>query len=253
MKRLLDESLPPELKDILRSADDDAPRVPEKRQDRIIAAIATASTVGTAATAVAAGSRIDGIIRIAKWGVPLVGVIAAATFGLVSEGPARAPSHAGTATPAPTAAPLEPPPRAETPADPLPVEQGVRVEDLPTATPAAQPPAPRAEGDVVRAPTKAAPVPTVAPEPNIDAEIAAIDKARAALTAGQAAEALTRVETYRSTFAAAHFADEADAIEVQALAALGRKDEARRKAEVFLERRARSPYAQRVRSAVGLK
>jgi len=37
------------------------------------------------------------------------------------------------------------------------------------------------------------------------------------------------------------------------LAALGRKDEARRKAEEFLARRARSPYAQRVRSAVGMK
>ena len=85
-----------------------------------------------------------------------------------------------------------------------------------------------------------------------DAEIAAIDKARGALTTERPAEALARVQTYRSTFAAPHFADEADAIEVQALAALGRKDEARRKGEEFLTRRPRSPYAQRVRSAAGL-
>ena len=95
--------------------------------------------------------------------------------------------------------------------------------------------------------------PRPAPAPNIDAEIAAIDAARAALTTERSAEALTRVETYRRTFAAPHFTDEADAIEVQALAALGRKDEARSKADEFLTRHARSPYAQRVRSAVGMK
>ena len=270
MKRLLDDSIAPELQDILRSAEEDLPRAADERQDKILAAIATASTVGTAATAtVAAVSRADGVVRIAKWAAPLLGVVAAATFAVVSSSRAPAPSSSEGSASAPAAVTSETRSEAQHPSEPAPAVPGMRVEDLPTAAAPAQRPAPRLDENRAHPSASGArdessgaatgihsgrEAREIAPpaEPNIDAEIAAIDKARGALTTERPAEALARVQTYRSTFAAPHFADEADAIEVQALAALGRKDEARRKGEEFLTRRPRSPYAQRVRSAAGL-
>lgn len=254
MKRLVDDSIAPELHDLLRSAEGDAPPAPEDRQDKIIAAIA-ASTAGGAATAAvtaAASTRLDGLVRFAKWAAPLFGVVVAASYVGVREPADRAQPVEPGGTPAPAVEQVQRPPEAEPPPTAT-REEGVRVEDLPSAAASAQRPAARADGDVPRPPSPAAARPLPAPEPNIDAEIAAIDKARGALAGERPAEALGRVEAYRSTFADPHFADEADAIEVQALAALGRKDEARGKAERFLATRARSPYAQRVRSAAGLK
>ena len=85
---------------------------------------------------------------------------------------------------------------------------------------------------------------------SIDAELAAIEAARGVLASGHASDALARVHDYRTTFATPHFSDEADVIEVQALAALGRGDEARTKAQRFLAAHPRSPYAQRIRAVV---
>lgn len=251
MKRLVDESIAPELRDLLRSAEGDAPPAPEDRQDEIIAAIA-ASTAGGAATAAvtaAGATRLDGLLRFAKWTAPLLGVVVAASYVVVKD-PANPAQPAGL--PAPPVEQVQRPSEGEPPSIATRAE-GVRVEDLPSAAVAPQRPPPRAEGEMPRPPSAGAARPAPAPEPSFDAEIAAIDKARGALAGERPAEALARVEAYRSTFADPHFADEADAIEIQALAALGRKDEARRKAERFLATRARSPYAQRVRSAAGLK
>ena len=256
MKRLLDEPIAPELREMLRAADEDAPAAPVQRQDEIIAAIAAASTAGSAATVAAADAgRLDGLASSAKWCVPLLGVVVAATFAVLSG--SSAPTMAsGTTMARPVHGPEQTQAHDEAIGPPTSTasgDRGVRVEDLPTASVPAQRPAPRAEGEVARTAVQAGARPAPAPAPNIDAEIAAIDAARAALTSERAADALARVQSYRSAFADPHFADEADAIEVQALAKLGRKDEARHKAEQFLERRALSPYAQRVRSAAALK
>ncbi|MDF2694635.1 MAG: hypothetical protein K0S65_3018, partial [Labilithrix sp.] len=81
-------------------------------------------------------------------------------------------------------------------------------------------------------------------------ELALVDKARVALAQGNAREALARVGEYRARFAAPRFADEADALEVSALAALGDHAAARSKAERFVVAHPDSPYLQRVRSVV---
>ncbi|MBN9166627.1 MAG: hypothetical protein J0I07_37180, partial [Myxococcales bacterium] len=60
-----------------------------------------------------------------------------------------------------------------------------------------------------------------------------------------------QVSSYRATFREQHFSAEADALEVQALANLGRHAEARSKANAFERAHPSSPYMQRVRSAVG--
>lgn len=119
----------------------------------------------------------------------------------------------------------------------------LRVDDLPAAhTPSAKP-------TVAARPT----APVVSPAPATDAdEIAIIDAARGAL-AKAPATALSHVARYRSLFRSPRFSDEADAVEVQALAALGRRDEASSKAAAFLAAHPNSPYSQRVRSAVSAR
>jgi hypothetical protein len=258
MKRLLDDSIRPEVAELLRSAELDAPAVPKERQERVIAAIVAAPAAITVATAAASGmsGRLDLLARIAKWAAPSLGIIVAAAIAFSSrsaEQPASAPAAGGpepTGT-ASTAAPTEREAASSATPAPSAPEPSMRVEDLPSAANSA--PGARARTDSSLRPAGSSRVPESPTAPSIDAEIAAIDTARGALTAGRANEALSRVQSYRSTFATPHFADEADALEVQALAALGRTTEARQKAEQFLAAHAQSPYAQRVRSAVGLK
>jgi hypothetical protein len=118
----------------------------------------------------------------------------------------------------------------------------VRVDELPTAAPPAE----------VARPSSAASV-AKHEAPKLEDELAVIDAARGALAGGRPAVTLSHLHRYRSEFRAPHFVDEADALEVQALAALGRTDEAQTKAKTFLEAHPSSPYTQRVRSAAGLR
>lgn len=242
MKPLLDESLSPDLRELLRSAEGDVPSAAESKQTRILAAIAASATPG--ATTVPAGpdapaaTRPPGLGTVArtwKWSVPAACLIVTAGI-LALRRPA--PPHLGEdPTPSTAAAAAEidgPRSPVIAPADGEPAPAtSLRVEDLPDVRPSGSAPA------VVRK-----------VEAPLDAELAAIDGARAALTSGRSEEALRAIELYRRDFTKPHFAIEADALEVQALAGAGRVDEARRRAEVFLRAHPQSPYAQRVRSSV---
>jgi hypothetical protein len=87
---------------------------------------------------------------------------------------------------------------------------------------------------------------------NLDQELAYIDRGRALLASGKPSGALAEVDAYRRAYAVQSFADEADSLEVRALAASGRTSEARMLAERFLRKRPGSPYAEPVRAAVGM-
>ena len=58
------------------------------------------------------------------------------------------------------------------------------------------------------------------------------------------------IATYRATFVSGRFVEEIDALEVEALAAEGSRDQVRSKAAEFTARYPSSPYARRVRSVV---
>ncbi|AKV00582.1 hypothetical protein AKJ09_07245 [Labilithrix luteola] len=266
IKRLLDDPIAPmapELADLLRSADADAPRAPSKLQDEIISSIVagrgTTTVLAPARPALLGNAGLAGLLRAWKWSLPLAGLAIATSVVVMSSTGARtheASPSADTAPPpvvaanepAKTTTLPEPSPTFSSPASASPASS-LRVEDLPNA-----------ENKAKRAPAASA---SAAPKPStsaaqdatatIDGEIAAIDAARASLAAGRSSEALSKVQSYRRSFPAPHFAGEADALEIQALAALGRTDEARQKADRFLASRPQSPYAQRVRQAVGLK
>jgi RNA polymerase sigma-70 factor (ECF subfamily) len=73
----------------------------------------------------------------------------------------------------------------------------------------------------------------------------------AALKAGNAARALAKLDQHRATFPSGMLVEEREAERVVVLCALGRTDEARAAASVFLRDRPRSPLAGRVRASCG--
>ena len=131
--------------------------------------------------------------------------------------------------------------------------KSVAVMDLPSVPAVTAPPV-KSHAPPSTDPVRAATAPSAASSaPGLQDELRAVDAARAAFVEHHPALALERVESYRRRFPSGHFMDEADALEIQSLAALGRNDEARARADRFLATRPDSPYAQRVRSAVGIK
>jgi len=130
---------------------------------------------------------------------------------------------------------------APEPAEPAPTEA---VEPEPEPAPEAEPSArPRrgARRAVARRPSS--------PEPDLREEMELTNRARAAL-AGRPAEALRLAREGQRRFGDGLFSEEREAIEVLALAALDRADEARPRGERFLRRHPRSTFAERVRRAI---
>ncbi|AKU94898.1 hypothetical protein AKJ09_01562 [Labilithrix luteola] len=252
MKRLLlDESVDGELAELLRSAEQDGPRSPEaleQRRNRIFAAMLIVTGAPRALSFV---TNHTGLWRMAKW-VPLCAV--AATIGVTAWTRSTVErKHVDTnavATSVVAMHPVSPPEPSDVTLPPSQPETmtasvpGIRIDDLPTALPKPTPSAPP------RAKQTTAASATTESETSIDAELAAIEAARRVLASGRASEALSRVHDYRATFTNAHFSDEADVIEVQALVALGRTDEAQSKAQRFLAAHPQSAYAKRIRALV---
>jgi hypothetical protein len=227
MKRLFDEALSADAARILRSAEGDAPSSAEEKQARIIAAYGSMPSVG----APSAGA-LDAMRRRRRWAALAGTIVIAGVLAGWQSMPRSAEQHSPPATPpATTTAPLMasplPPPAA--------VERSMRVEDLPAA------PQPAASASARHLPTSV----------GVEDELIAIDMARAALTAGRAEEALGRIADCRKKFPHPRYAEEADALEVQALATMGRRDEARTKAALFFAAHPDSPYDKRLRAAIG--
>jgi hypothetical protein len=154
--------------------------------------------------------------------------------------------------------------RATTDEPPAPISRAVASvapSVIPSASSAPEPASTLPSIDVSALPTspresKRAPAQTTAKversNTNLDEELARVDRARGLLASGKPADALLVVNAYRREYPAQTFADEADSLEVRALAALGRTSEARVLTERFLSKRPGSPYAEPVRAAVGM-
>jgi hypothetical protein len=248
MKPLLDSELPADLASVLRSAEGDGPEEHEPAQKRALAAVA--------AHRAAASSPRDGGVRTGSpFAKVTLALVLACTGGaaLVSHFASTGPSG-GSPTPAsapgtptlasePSAPPDEALGSASSASPPSAVTaspQGVRIDDLPPA---------RVEGTAIR---KRAPSTGSSSTPEVELEdgLALIDSARAALAAKRPASTLAAVETYRRRFRGGHFEEEADVLEIQALVALGRRDEAKAKGERFIASHPASAYTRRAQSAL---
>lgn len=236
MKRLLDEAISADAAAVLRSANGDGPATPEAALARNLAAF-DALPSSTFKPSAPPGRKIISVVRAGAWGA----LAAAVALGGVAalESPATTPSKASNASSSGPNATMS---SAVTLPTPLSTAEGIRVEDLPTAAPAERPP------------TRRPPSRAEAPSPSsIEDELAMIDAARGALASGQADAALTRVRGYQGRFRDGHFIEEADALEIQALAAMGRHEEAQANGARFLRSRPGSPYERRVRSAMAFE
>lgn len=79
------------------------------------------------------------------------------------------------------------------------------------------------------------------------AEVAVLERARAALSAGDARRTLVELEAHRKLAPAGALAPEAQALRIEALAALGKRSEAAEEARDYLARHPATPAADRVR------
>ncbi|HEY3819027.1 MAG TPA: hypothetical protein VGL81_17780 [Polyangiaceae bacterium] len=84
----------------------------------------------------------------------------------------------------------------------------------------------------------------------LSAERILLDEARGALVQGNPSRALERIEQHRRTFATPILGEERDAMEVEALAKVGRSAEARAKADAFRRHTPNSLFLPAVQSAV---
>jgi hypothetical protein len=171
----------------------------------------------------------------AALGMGVAGVLALAVVRGIS-GPSPAPHP--TAQAAPPAAPAAAPPA---PAAPAPTETTVSVYDLPAAPQATHTRAPSAPPATSAAQDRSG--------DGMDAELALLRTARAALHAGDAAGALDAIARYEAEFPKGSLRPEAAALAINAEIAAGRPNDARRRADAFLAQYPDSPLAPRVRKA----
>jgi len=253
MRRLLEEPLAGRAATLLRSAAADVPPRSAEQKDRILATLSAATTSSQTSGRLARASSVRLLsLVIAAAGVVGTGYCLFPTPGAHGGPPAPelpAVSTVGAPELAPTGA--VPAPAAE------PRPEGVDVMALPSAPVdprAAAPLRPASQRALLgqRPPARAGTASASAQPLGLQDELAALDAARAATVDQHPALALRRIESYRRRFPTGNFVAEIDALEVQALFALGRNHEARALAERFLSERPDSPYTQRVRSVINL-
>ncbi|HEX8793809.1 MAG TPA: hypothetical protein VF765_22855 [Polyangiaceae bacterium] len=224
-------------------------RAPEAARRRALvlatAALAGAGVAAGSSSALAAGSTVvKGASAATLHWIAIVGLVGAgaatAAVALGRHDDVRTRSELATTASQPAAAPLPKPVVHQAPAAPLP---SASPETPATSAPAtARPPA-------AILPEPAAP--TSEPSTRIGAELSTLDQARAALSAGNHARALSILDDYAMRFPHASMASEATVLRIEALVRAGDPAAARRVADAFLSANPGSPYADRVRSLVG--
>ena len=212
----------------------------------------TAANTGAAAAASALWWKI-GLVVVALGGLTVIAVMRSTPEASTPPAPSAspAPSAIQTPPPAPPAAHTEtpPPPAVHTvlPA-PAPVQTAAvrpRVKDVRKAP--EPPPAPAVEP----APSPAAPpapAPATIDPRRLAAEVALLDRARAALASGDIAAALVALDEHRTSFTDGVLTAEADVLTIEALLQKGDDAAAADHARTFLTTFPHSPLTKRVRS-----
>ncbi len=224
-------------------------RPPPGGKARALVALGLGASVGTAATpsSAAAGAPLPALVG--KWLATgaLSGLVVASSVAVVAHR-LVAPARPAMSTVAPA--------RATAPASLAPT-QAVSRSSSPEASPALElgatgAPARSFAGEATANSVRTAPRGTHAVRPapvqSLSAEIAALDAARRALAAGDAAHALGLLQTHDVDFPVATLSQEATVLRVEALHALGRDPEAALAAKQLLATDPHSAHAKRIRS-----
>lgn len=207
-----------------------------------------AAKAGTLAAGANGASPAAGVgAGAVKWGaLALAGALVVAGVGLAAKNaPADAPPVVAIppAPHAPYMAPAVDVPRA--------------VETLPSASAVTPPPPGLASGHPMRvagssARAFASPLTSSAvPATDLGEELRLLEDARARLRGGEPSAALASIARYRHAMPVGALQLEANVIEVEALVALGRRDEAVAKGRAILVRQPEGPLSERVRRTIG--
>ena len=215
------------------------------------AVAATATAAGGASTAasavapkVAAAAGLSGAAKVGLLGVMLlVSAIVSVTLVRGSHDAVPPQTPAAATELVQVVAPAPPPALVPAPAPTM---------DPPSVSPADLPAAPSASLSVASpsASPRAHGAGPADPPPSVTEEIAAFDRARAALEAGEIDRAIGLLDTYERRFPTGTFVQEAEVLRVKALAAKGDRAGARRTGERFLAAHPTSPHASRIRAIV---
>jgi hypothetical protein len=225
-------------------------------------AAATAATTATATTAVATtaaattavaagGLAVSVKAAVLAAGLGVAGLTGVGVVAVVDRGPSLPAREAPI--PAPSSSTTTPP-------------SGLAPAVVATPAPALEPPSPETPPTPPTPPTSSSVAPSVSPSnassttkkppaaasPSLEMawEVPQLESARAALAAGQPAEALGLVEDHARRAPGSALREEGRAIAVLALVALGRHDEAQSAATAFAAAHPQSLFLPRVRRAV---
>lgn len=244
-----------EIEDVVRwSADPDAPEGMRELLRAANADVGPASVelanlrgrmAAQLAPKVALRTGLLGLIGLLVVGVAIVGYVVSRSADV------RAPTTTIAAPPGPPpppvlAAPAPPPLALAAPAPPPPV-----IAEPPVAAPRpphvhVAPPKPPAAADVEPVPAPAPPVvPTIS-------EVALLEHARSALRGGDAAHALALVEQAATSYPDGVLVEEREALAIETLIKLGRRDEAVAKWSKFATSYPRSNYHARLQRLIEL-
>ncbi|HEY1956089.1 MAG TPA: hypothetical protein VGH28_10755 [Polyangiaceae bacterium] len=195
-------------------------------RDKTLAALGLAgSAAAAAAGSMAPKALASGWALVAKW----IG-LGALVVGAAAVGAAHLAHH----DEAPLARPIAMPTEHLVPAPQQTVATAETTVELPEAPPQ------HAHARV------AAPVAS-----SITQQVAALDRARAALDAGDPARAVRLVDAYESEYASGAFVQEAEVVRIESLVRAGKTADADRAGKHFLASYPRSPHDARVRSLLG--
>lgn len=231
-----------EERQLLASAALDRPprtALPRTLQAATSAAIA-AGTLATPAAALTLGGKTSALFGLAKqlgvvkW-LALVALAGGAAVGVKTwrggQDASRVPAHG---------------PVTVRQAEPVSAPPAARVTEAPLAVSAEPSPAP---SPAPRRATSARAEASVAAQPDLSRDIAALDEARRALRSGRTRDALAALERYDAEFGKnAALRVEAHVLRIEALARSGETARAQALAQKFIQQNPKSPYVERLRA-----
>jgi hypothetical protein len=231
--RLLSSADSTDLERELLSSWDERPPHDARAKTLAMLGVAGATTIAGAATAgasIAPKAAAAGWLALVKWtSVAVIAIGAtAAGIGIATR------HHADDATPAvvTTATVQAPTPVAQQTAT---VEQPTKAIELPTET------THRTTQTHVAQPAAS----------TLSEQVAALDRARAALEAHDGSKARKLVDAYEAEYPGGAFTQEAEVVRIEALSRDGNRAEAERAGKRFLAAYPKSPHVSRVRTLLG--
>ncbi len=226
---------------LLRAGDMDGPS-PRAVQKALLAATAGLGTAGAASTAAAGGAILKG--SLLKWlGLGALGVAALFLGRELVSSISRVPTLGMGARPLQSS--------VEGVVERIPKPSATNAESS-ESEPTVPEPAPTPRSAVVQPPSPSSATTPAPARDTLRDELALLDDARHAVSAHDAARAMSLIGQYQKEFPKGRLYPELTVIRVQALLLQGRRAEAESLARKFLAASPKSPSAKRLRSLTGI-